>query len=182
MPEGPLIRRLLAASVLVWLLGFVLFAVMLPQPAPAGRSDAIVVLTGSGGRIERALTLLEDGQAPRLLVTGVAEQVRPAEFAAEYDVPAATMRCCVTLGFAALDTRGNALETVRWVGENRVRSLRLVTTDWHMRRAIVELEAVMPPDIVIVPDAIRSEPSLFILLLEYHKLLAAWVVARVRGA
>ncbi|WP_347302004.1 YdcF family protein [Croceibacterium sp. TMG7-5b_MA50] len=178
-----MIRRFLAALLLVWLLGFVLFAVALPKPAPDERTDAIVVLTGSGGRIERGLALLQQRQAPRLLVTGVAEQVRPGEFAAEYDVPPATMRCCVTLGFAALDTRGNGLETAQWVKEQQVRTLRLVTTDWHMRRGALELEAALPPDVVVVRDAIRSEPSLFILLLEYHKLLAAWVMVRVvRGA
>lgn len=176
-----MIRRLLALGVLLWLLGFLWFAVALPQPAPAGRSDAIVVPTGSGGRIQRGLALLKDGAAPQLLVSGVAEEVRPAEFAAEYKVPAATMRCCVTLGFAALDTRGNALETAQWVADERVRSLRLVTTDWHMRRAALELGATLPADVTVVQDAVRSEPSLFTLFLEYHKLLAAWVVTRAQG-
>ena len=176
-----MIRRLLALALLLWVLGFLWFAVALPQPAPAGRTDAIVVPTGSGGRIQHGLALLRDGAAPRLLVSGVAEEVRPAEFAAEYNVPAATMRCCVTLGFAALDTRGNALETAQWVEEQRVRSLRLVTTDWHMRRAALELGATLPADVVVVQDAVRSEPSLFTLFLEYHKLLAAWLVSLGKG-
>lgn len=176
-----MIRRLLAFGLLVWLLGFGWFAIALPQPAPASRTDAIVVPTGSGGRIQRGLALLREGAAPHLLVSGVAEEVRPAEFAEEYDVSAATMRCCVTLGFAALDTRGNALETTQWVEDQQVRSLRLVTTDWHMRRAALELGATLPPDVTVLRDAVRSEPSLFTLFLEYHKLLAAWVVSLGKG-
>jgi hypothetical protein len=80
----------------------------------------------------------------------------------------------VTLGFAALDTRGNARETARWVEQNKVRSVRLVTSDWHMRRAARELEDKLPPGTVLVRDAVPSQPSLWILFLEYHKLLATW--------
>jgi len=176
-----MIRRLVALVLLAWLFGFVWFAVALPQPAGPARTDAVVVPTGSGGRIPRGLALLAERQAPRMLVTGVDENVRPAEFAAEYDVSPALMRCCMTLGFAALDTRGNARETAEWVQERRVRSIRLVTTDWHMRRAALELAGTLPPDITVLWDAVRSEPSLWTLLLEYHKLIAAWLVALVRG-
>ena len=59
--------------------------------------------------------------------------------------------------------------------QNRVRSLRLVTTDWHMRRTAGELERTLPAGIAVVEDAVRSEPSLRILFVEYHKLLASAV-------
>ena len=58
--------------------------------------------------------------------------------------------------------------------------MRLVTTDWHMRRAAFELARVVP-QIVIVQDAVRSRPSLKTLFLEYHKLLARWI-SRLWGA
>ena len=77
-----------------------------------------------------------------------------------------------TLGFAALDTRGNARVTAEWVAQRKVRSLRLVTSDWHMRRAALELENALPEGTTVVRDAVRTEPSLWILFLEYHKLLA----------
>jgi hypothetical protein len=86
------------------------------------------------------------------------------------------MECCVTLGFTALDTRGNARETAKWVAANKVRSIRLVTSDWHMRRAALELEEKLPQGTTVLRDAVRSQPSLWILFLEYHKLLATWVV------
>jgi uncharacterized SAM-binding protein YcdF (DUF218 family) len=92
----------------------------------------------------------------------------------EYKVTPAEMACCVVLGFAALDTRGNALETATWVENAHFRSLRLVTSDWHMRRSAGELEEVLP-DVRMVEDAVPTEPSLKTLVLEYHKLLASWL-------
>ena len=176
-----MIRRILALLLVVWAFGFLWFAVALPQPAAGERTDAIVVPTGGVGRIARGLEMLRGGAADRMLVSGVDEEVKPREFAVEYDVPEATMECCVTLGFAALDTRGNARETAVWMAENDVRSIRLVTSDWHMRRAARELDAILPEGTPVLRDAVRTEPSLWILLLEYHKLLAVWIARAIPG-
>lgn len=176
-----MIRRVLSLVVVLWALGFVWFAMALPQPANGRKTDAIVVPTGGGGRIQRGLELLREGQAGQMLVSGVDEEVRPGEFAAEYEVPEQTMACCVTLGFAALDTRGNARETAEWVAQRKVRSLRLVTSDWHMRRAALELEDKLPEGTTVLRDAVRARPSLRTLFLEYHKLLATWLVVAWPG-
>ena len=176
-----MIRRALSLALVVWALGFLWFAIVLPQPAGAQKTDAIVVPTGSGGRIPRGLALLGDGAARRMLVTGVDVDVKPREFAVEYEVPPRLMACCVTLGFAALDTRGNARETARWAAENKVRSIRLVTSDWHMRRAAQELAGTLPGDITVLRDAVRTEPSLWILFLEYHKLIATGLARALPG-
>jgi uncharacterized SAM-binding protein YcdF (DUF218 family) len=171
----------MALVLVLWACGFLWFAMALPQPAGGEKTDAIVVPTGSGGRIQRGLALLGSGTARSLLVTGVDADVRPREFAAEYDVPAPLMSCCVTLGFAALDTRGNARETSEWVADRKVRTLRLVTSDWHMRRAALELENALPEGTTVVRDAVRTRPSLWILFLEYHKLLATWLGQALPG-
>jgi uncharacterized SAM-binding protein YcdF (DUF218 family) len=170
------IRRIVSAALVLWVFGFLWFAVALPQPAGAQKTDAIVVPTGGVGRIPRGLAMLRARAAPRMLVTGVDAEVRPREFAAEYSVPAPLMACCVTLGTGALDTRGNARETADWVGQRKVRSIRLVTSDWHMRRAALELGGRLPANVTVLRDAVRTQPSLWILLVEYHKLLAAGVV------
>lgn len=172
-----MIRRVASFLLVLWALGFLWFAFTLPQPADAQRSDAIVVATGAGGRIPRGLELLRDNASPLMLVTGVSEKVKPAEFAAEYGVDDRLMECCITLGFAALDTRGNARETAEWAADQQVKSIRFVTSDWHMRRAALELEGQLPTDITVLRDAVRTEPSLWTLFLEYHKLLAAWLVS-----
>lgn len=166
-------RRCVAFIVLIWLFGFLWFAVALPGPLPAAvRTDAIIVLTGSKGRIERAVNLLDAGKSPRLLVSGVDREVKPGEFAAEFGVPPRLMSCCVTLGYQAYDTRSNAIEAAQWVSEHSARSVRLVTADWHMRRAALELAREMPENVKIELDGVPSRPSLTVLVLEYHKLLA----------
>jgi uncharacterized SAM-binding protein YcdF (DUF218 family) len=169
------IIRFLSALALVYMLGFVWFAGDLPEPAaPTVKTDAIVVPTGAGGRIERGLAVLRAHSAKKLFVSGVDREVKPKEFEAEYKVAPAEMECCVVLGFAALDTRGNALEAANWIKGGGYRSLRLVTSDWHMRRSAGELKEVLP-NVRMVEDGVPTEPSLKTLVLEYHKLLASWL-------
>ncbi len=168
-----MIRRALAVAALISGFGFLWFAAALPQPVDGGRTDAVVVPTGGPGRIDRGLALLTARKADAMLVTGVDPEVRPGEFAAQYRVPARLMDCCVTLGFAAVDTRGNAAETAAWMEHHRYRSLRLVTTDWHMRRAAGELSAALPSSVSIIRDGVPSRPRLGILFLEYNKLIAS---------
>lgn len=167
-----MIRRLLSLVLLAWVLGFAWFALALPLPAGPGRDDAIVVLTGAPGRIERGLDQLAAGGAERLFISGVGAQVTPADLAARHGRPD-LFACCVALGFEAADTRGNAEEVARWLRVRGYRSIRLVTTDWHMRRALFELEGALPPTIVVRPDAVRSRPELGTLWREYHKYLTA---------
>jgi uncharacterized SAM-binding protein YcdF (DUF218 family) len=164
---------------LAWALGFIGFAIALPQPAAGGKSDAAVVLTGGKGRIDRGLEALRRGWSERLLVSGVGRKVKPHEFAAEYKVNSGLMACCVTLGYEAVDTRSNAQETVTWIARNKVRTLRLVTSDWHMRRAAMELRAAAPAGVTIFEDAVPTQPKLRTLFIEYHKLLARYFARAV---
>lgn len=168
-----MIVRMIAGAVLVWVLGFLVFSIALPAPLADVQTDAVVVPTGSGGRIARGLEVLRNKEAKRMLVTGVDPEVRPNEFAAEFRVERRLMKCCVTLGAKAADTRGNAMETVEWARGVDAKSIRLVTSDWHMRRASLELDRAMPDDIVIYEDAVPTRPSFRTLFLEYNKLLAA---------
>lgn len=166
-----MIRRAASLLLIVWALGFAWFALILPQPLGAGKSDAVIVLTGGEGRIGRGLEALDEDWADQMLVAGVDPEVRRREFAAEYEVSNARMACCVTLENKSVDTRSNAAEAARWIAAEKVRSVRLVTSDWHMRRAAWELEETAP-GILIVRDAVPTRPKLRILFLEYHKLLA----------
>ncbi|ASJ90159.1 YdcF family protein [Porphyrobacter sp. CACIAM 03H1] len=168
-----MIRRALSLLFLAWAIGFLWFVVALPKPSDGVTTDAVIVPTGGPGRIARGLTVLEQGLAGKLLVSGVDPEVRPQEFAAQFGVSPRQMACCVTLGFAAVDTRSNAAETAKWVAQNEVRSLRLVTTDWHMRRAAGELDRTLPEHVTVIRDAVPSQPDLGTLFLEYHKLIAS---------
>lgn len=164
-----MIRRLVAALVLLWALGFAVFAVSLPGPAGDETTDGIVVLTGGPGRVARGLQLLSQGKAKRMLVSGVDRRVRAADLAATYSIPSG-MLTRIDLGSSAVDTRSNAQETARWIADHQYRSIRLVTTDWHMRRARYELRQVLS-GVHVVRDSVPSEPALTTLLREYNKYL-----------
>lgn len=176
-----MIRRIFALVLIVWLLGFALFAVSLPGPAGAERTDAIVVLTGGPGRIQRGLDLLAKGQARRMLVSGVDPAVRLSELAQVQQAPRDLFACCVDLGKEAIDTRSNAAEAARWLTRGRYRSVRLVTTDWHMRRAHFEMRRQLGDEVRIVVDAVKSAPGFVSLFSEYNKYLLRRVSA-VTGA
>jgi uncharacterized SAM-binding protein YcdF (DUF218 family) len=164
-----MIKRIFAFLLLLWVLGFAWFALFLPQPADMQKTDGVVVLTGGAGRIDRGLLVLEKGKARRMLISGVDLDVKPGELAAEYKRPEKLFACCIDLGFRALDTRSNGLETARWVARNKVKTLRLVTHDWHMRRARLELDLALPGGVTVINDAVPTEPSLLVLFTEYHK-------------
>lgn len=167
-----MIRRAASSLLLLWMLGFLWFAIWLPRPAGDEKTDAVVVLTGSGGRISRGLEILRTRKAPRMLVSGVDREVRPREFAAQYRISRATMTCCITLGYESVDTRSNAREAARWIAKHEFSSVRLVTSDWHMRRAAFDLAQVAPAGLTVLEDAVATRPSFKVLFLEYHKLLA----------
>jgi uncharacterized SAM-binding protein YcdF (DUF218 family) len=147
-----------------------LFAVLLPKAAGDQRTDAIVVLTGGAKRIERGIELLERGRASRMLVSGVERTVRPVDLALEYQASEALFDCCIDLGRESVDTRSNAEETAQWLRRNKFKTVRLVTTDWHMPRARFEL-ARQTDDIEVLGDAIQSNPSFSQLFTEYNKYL-----------
>ena len=177
-PPG-LFRRLASLLVLGWLLGFMVFALALPRPAAGTRTDGVIALTGAQGRIGHALDVLHAGQARKMLVSGVDSQVSAAHFASEYHVDPALFACCLTLGYESYDTRSNAHEAAGWIARNQIHSVRLVTTDWHMRRAAFDLTVAGPRGLVIVEDAVPSQPSMKILFSESNKVIArvmAWLV------
>lgn len=175
-----MIGRLISLLALVYALGFVLFAVSLAPPAEAlaPKADAAVVLTGGAGRVERGLQIIQDRKAARLLISGTDPLVTKADLAERNPGRAGVLSCCVDLGTEAKDTRSNAEEAERWLKQHRRTSVRLITSDWHMRRALYEFRRVLGSDFEIIADAVRTEPSFFTLFGEYNKYvlrrIAVW--------
>lgn len=176
-----MIARLAALFLLLYALGFVLFAVTLARPAPmtTGPSDAAIVLTGGSGRLERGIEVLKAGRVQRVLVSGADPSVTKADIGRRLGGSQKLLACCVDLGSESVDTRSNAEEASRWMTKHRYRSLRLITSDWHMRRADYEFQRVLGGRYAIVTDAVRSNPSLLTLFAEYNKYLlrrcAVWL-------
>jgi uncharacterized SAM-binding protein YcdF (DUF218 family) len=175
------ISRVVSLFLLFYAIGFVLFAFTLGKPAPAAAraTDAAVVLTGGSGRLEHGIDVLRDGKATRLLIAGVDPSVRKRDLAQRIPGSGSMLKCCVDLGSESVDTRTNAEEASRWLVGHRFHSLRLITSDWHMRRAGYEFGRVLGSKYIIVPDAVRTDPSFLTLYGEYNKYvirrIAVWI-------
>jgi uncharacterized SAM-binding protein YcdF (DUF218 family) len=168
------IARAASLAAIFYALGFVLFAFTLGKPAnpQLQRTDAVVVLTGGSGRIEHGVEVLGDHYAKRMLVAGADPSVTKGDMARRLGGGSeALLKCCVDLGTESVDTRSNAEEAMRWLGRHHFASLRLITSDWHMRRARYEFSKVLGDKYVLVTDAVRTEPSFVTLFAEYNKYL-----------
>ena len=155
-------RRSLWLSAVLWGLvvygiGFGVFTATLPKPSTAStaKADAIVALTGEGDRLSPAVLLLEQGGGKRLLITGVNKTTSKRDLKALLH-GGSSFDCCADLGFAALDTRGNAEEAARWAHANKFRSLVVVTAAYHMPRSLVEFGAQLP-DVKLVPYPVAPD-------------------------
>ena len=176
-----MISRLAALLLLLYAVGFVVFAFTLGHPAAADTqaTDAAVVLTGGSGRIEHAVDVLRQGKAKRLLIAGADPLVTKADMARRIPGSAKLIKCCVDLGSESVDTRTNAEEAQRWLQQQHFHSVRLITSDWHMRRARYEFEKQLGSKYRLITDAVPTDPSFLTLFGEYNKYLlrrvAVWV-------
>jgi uncharacterized SAM-binding protein YcdF (DUF218 family) len=174
---------------LIWASGLFAFADRVQRSTPQAEpqaADGVVVLTGasSNERIAAAVQLLAEHKGRRVLVSGVNREVSREQLRTASNTVRRLYDCCVDLGFTAVDTVGNARETAEWAKAMRFHSLIVVTTDYHMPRAMLELRAVLrPPAITLqtyaVPTASlkshawwRSPGAARLMVVEYSKYLA----------
>jgi uncharacterized SAM-binding protein YcdF (DUF218 family) len=147
------------------------------------------VLTGGSSRVSDAMELLAGGYGKRLLISGVHPTNAASDISRSLPDNQSLLSCCVDLDRSAVNTRSNAAETRRWARERGFKSLIVVTSNYHMPRAIVELSHAMP-DVELIPfsvigDKWRDEPwwtsgaTLRLLLSEYAKYVAAEVRVRL---
>ena len=175
---------------LLWAIGFVLFIRDLPVPAdePPIRVDGVVVYTGGGGaRIMAAMMLFADGAGDRLLISGVHPDTSRERLSEFWDGANEKFDCCVDIGREALTTTGNAEELSDWAAQNEYQYIALVTSDYHMPRAIAATRKKMP-DVTIYPYAVSSgyldESGRPTSLTAWRKLAGEYskfVLARVRS-
>ena len=176
------IWRLIALVLLVWAGGFVFFMFSIGRPIENNvQTDAIVVLTGGNGRVDRGIQLMQGQAAKRMLISGAAPDVRPIELAVRYHADPGLFACCIDLGHEAVDTRSNADETADWVRKHGFKSVRLVTSDWHMPRARLELHNALGANVRVLGDSVPSDPGLRMVVREYHKYLVRRIVLLAGG-
>ena len=193
-PRGWLRATIVATLAIAFVgsaVGFVAFLSQLRgvEVQPARSADGIVVLTGGSSRVSDAMELLADGYGKRLLISGVHPTNAASDISRSLPDNQQLLHCCVDLDHSAVNTRSNAAETRRWAKERGFKSLIVVTSNYHMPRAIVELSHAMPDTalipFVVVGDKWRDEPwwtsgaTFRLLLSEYAKYVAAEVRVRL---
>jgi uncharacterized SAM-binding protein YcdF (DUF218 family) len=146
----------LCAAVLI--LGFGLFVWVLPrQQVELDRdADGIVVLTGGTSRVVDALDLLKSRHGKRLLITGVNPGTTTVDIAREAPSYDRLLACCVDLDYSAINTLGNAVQARLWATQHNFHSLIVVTSAYHMPRALAELEHQLP-DVALIPYPVLSD-------------------------
>ena len=177
----------LALAVALVAADFLWFVHQMPvsEAAPAGNADGIVALTGGPFRINDALDLLASGHGKRLLISGVNPTTRRGEIARLMPEHERWFTCCVDIDHSAT-TIGNAIETRQWVKSRGFQSLIVVTANFHIPRALMELGHELP-NVTLVPYGVVSEKMRIeawwenpetarLLFLEYLK----YIVARIR--
>lgn len=175
----------------IWLAGLIYFTTLIPDGVADSTTatDGIVVLTGGSDRLREGLQLLADGKAKRLLISGVYRDASLTDLLHIGEVPAGLSQqmidCCITIGYRAGNTLGNATEAAEWAAANNIRSLRLVTADYHMPRSLLEFSHALPGALIVphpvFPEEVKRERwwlwpgTASLVVSEYHKYLAALV-------
>ncbi len=171
--------------VVLGLIGFIVFVTGLErdQRDPERTADGITVLTGGRSRIDEAMRLLAHGKAKRVLITGVNRATTKEELKDLASQGDQLFDRNVDIDREARNTIDNASETSEWVAQHRYSSVIVVTSNYHMPRALAELGRAMPgvtllPYSVVDPN-VRLERwwtypgTTKLLLSEYLKYLPA---------
>jgi len=138
---------------IMWLGGFMAFMIYVwtLSPAPVTKkADAIVVLTGGTNRINTGLDLLNEGAAKQLFISGVDTRVDEEKILDLWGKKKKDIPCCIALGYQAQNTEQNATEARDWIKEKKIKSVRLVTSGYHVPRALLEFNYAVPNVTIIV--------------------------------
>ena len=185
-----MLRRLASYAMtllMIWAVGLAVFIVssVFVRVDADSPTDAVVVLTGGRLRLEAGLASLDEGKAKKLFISGVNPRVDRDVLLRALGARTGREACCIVLGREAEHTLGNARETASWMHDEGYRSLRLVTSWYHMRRSLLEFSRAMPRITIVAHPvfAHHVDPegwfgphgAIAIVVSEYHKYVAAWL-------
>ena len=166
---------------MAWLIGLIFFNRCINSYIidDSTHTDAVIALTGGRNRIPEAVNLLNQGKADKLFISGVQKDISLKEIASRKDVIISTDRE-ITVDNKSKNTIENAIETTQWIEKNDIKSIRLVTSNYHIPRSLEEFKA-NNKNITILIHPVYSEkvsPNLFknwgtfsLIASEYNKFI-----------
>lgn len=181
-----LIRIYVYFFVLVWFGGFIIFQQYIrKQPVDySQKTDAIVVLTGGKNRIHEAVQLYNENLADILFISGVGKHVNVRSLEQQHQIHFMRNTNNVWLGREATNTIENAIEVSEVIRRNNLKSIRLVTSYYHMPRSVEVIKA-LTPDVKILEHPVYSPnvskrwwkrpKSFYLIASEYHKFLFVYI-------
>jgi uncharacterized SAM-binding protein YcdF (DUF218 family) len=173
-----------AISALALVIGFVVFTWHVPmhEVTLSRDGDGIVALTGGASRITDAIELLAAGRGKRLLISGANPATNSHEISRLNPEFEKWVRCCVDFD-RSVNTLGNAIEIRKWAERRGFQSLVVVTSNYHMPRALAEIRHQIP-QATLMPFPVVAErqragpwwsnaPTMRLMISEYVKLIFA---------
>ena len=114
-------------------------------------SPNIVILTGGANRIKDGLKIIENFKNSKnlnykILVSGTGMGFTKSSLKKKLgpNFNSQLIQCCIDLDGVSKNTFTNASETFKWTSKNDIKEFILITSNYHMPRAILEFKNVMP--------------------------------------
>ena len=111
----------------------------------------IVILTGGANRIKDGLKIIQDFKNSKninykILVSGTGMGFTKSSLKKKLgpNFNSQLIQCCIDLDGVSKNTLTNASETFKWTSKNDIKEFILITSNYHMPRAILEFKNVMP--------------------------------------
>lgn len=124
------------------------------RPRDVG-TDAIIVLTGGRGRVEEGIRLYRQHRGTWLFLVGVDPSVRKNELYQMHDATRDAGH--LVLEQMSRNTLENAIYSRELILKHKVRSVCLITSRYHMKRALLIFRSVLPKDIAVYPFPVDSK-------------------------
>ncbi|MFV0626982.1 MAG: YdcF family protein [Alphaproteobacteria bacterium] len=168
-----------------WFIGFAIFSHRIYDLRidKDSKTDAIVVLTGGKYRLHEAMVLLNENLAEKLFISGVDKKISLQKIIDINNIENIHFEK-VQIGNEATNTVENAIEVDNWIKKNNIKSIRLVTSNYHMFRSIQEISA-KNKNVQIIAHPVFTDNltknwwqdwhSFYFLASEYNKFLYVYL-------
>ena len=174
----------------VWFIGFILFvrAIYAYPTDTDTHTEAIIALTGGRNRIAEAIKLFNNKKSEKLFISGVGKNTSLRLIEKQNKIHVNNNED-VSIGKEATNTIGNAKETKDWLDRHNIKSIRLVTSNYHLPRSSIEFRSINP-DIEIIEHPVYSEKirkkwwkswhTFSLIFAEYNKFLYVYVRSHIQ--